>query len=485
MDTKILSELDILQLYLPLKAGDAYPLTLFLRDLPKGAAALEVFAHRNSQALKKLVCLLLEDGEHHEYALVLLERLPAEMLVDAEDQTPLFVHLAAALEDEKLRQVYCRLCEDLDPYDYGWETILCPMQAAYTHKKYGLLQDVFANALLQEQGFEVSEWDDLHPVCYAAQEKELPLAQAYVGAMHQAGLGLFRERAKSLPRDWFTRHSTQTVDEEYAQTVLDFVAASGNCQVMELLLDAGADPNARNRMGYTLLDQAIAPRMQQLLTQWGGRAATEQELALYAAIRAAGTESMIIPWSPKQPEAYPKALLEKVLSFQPPLFRFVNCYGHGDPRDRDHMDLLQALANGEHIKELSYLFKAVKDQLDEQDNYRLLSHILGEGPFGEYMAYELAERKSILAMLRGLYRAGLRTRYEKDGQTIAQNTMGQLVDQYRRDLPMEEALLAAYCKVLCRFTGESSYEVFLNAWLRSEKYRYNDNIPMPNLDLFR
>lgn len=485
MDTKILSELDILQLYLPLKTGDAYPLTCFLRDLPKGAAKLEVFAWRNSQALKKLVCLLLEDGECHEYALVLLERLPAEMLVDADEETPLFVHLAAALEDAQLQQVYQGLCEALDPYDYPHETILCPMQAAYTNKKYGLLQDVFANALLQDQGFTVTEWDELHPVCYAAREKEPALAKAYVDAMVQTGLGLFRERARELPRDWFLHQSTCVVDEEHAQTVLDFVAASGNCQVMELLLEAGADPNARGRMGYTLLDQAIAPKMRQLLTQWGGKAATEQELALYAAIRAAGTESMLIPWAPKPPEDYPKELLEKVLSFQPPLYRLVSCYGHKDPRDRDEMDLLHALAGGGHSKEISYLYKAVKAQLDERENYRLLSHILGEGPFGEYMAYELAEDPRILPMLRGLYRAGLRTRYERDGQTIAQNTMDCLVDQYRRDLSMEETLLAAYCKVLCRFTGESSYEVFLNAWLKSEKYHRNDKVPLPDLELFR
>ena len=95
----------------------------------------------------------------------------------------------------------------------------------------------------------------------------------------------------------------------------------------------------------------------------------------------------------------------------------------------------------------------MKDQLDEAYNFRLLKHLLGEGPFGAFFLFD-RDYQRLLDTLQWLEQKGLRTLHKERGQTIAQLAIREFLSQSCHDSTLNAGLLYQFCRVLCRFTGE-------------------------------
>jgi hypothetical protein len=279
------------------------------------------------------------------------------------------------------------------------------------------------------------------------------LADTFLQAMENIGYVTFGGNSLLVPPGWRLKPNDD-LDPDYNTTILEEIAMSSSVSVMALVLDHGAQVNARNYHGKTLLDVATHPQMIALLESRGGVPSTRQERLLFTTHHALQRKQPVeLPWSNCTDDTYLESCIRMVLQYDTPLVRMDVRFSNRETHDHCVIDLLLTLADMEDSWHLSQIYGAVKDQLDEAYNFRLLKHVMGEGPFGGFFLFDRDYRR-LLETLQQLEQQGLRTRHLEGGQTIAQLAIREFLSQSCHDSTLHAQLLYQFCRVLCRFTGE-------------------------------
>lgn len=474
MTHRILTEVEALEIYLGLNTGDDKPLKRFFWRMPDMCAWYGQSDEEKGEVIK-LLHELLRRPEYHDYAEKMIDRLPEELLVAGwgDQEQPLLANLIFYGHESWALRVYERALRELDLETYSYEMVDSCLPMAYKTGKYALLRMIYSAAFSINIPYDNPLFDGWHPICYAAKKDDTKLAKAYLDARELEDGIYFMGSSLLIPPGWRTNQTVDPLPLDYNTGILEEVALSKSTRVMELLLNMGADPNARNSRGETLYDVAQDPDMRELLQQWGGVPSTEQERLLFLTSRSLRRSVVVAedPFLSYSKENFDSSLLWQVLRHKKPLFRFMARFGTHEPDDRYSIDLLHDLVDAGKTFDLCMLYGAVKDQLDEKYNHELLRVVFGEGPFGGFFFFFERKPEFVLDMVRGLEREGLRTSHIADGETIAYKAMYELMRFYAENGEIDIPMMAEFCRVLCRITGDDPVEVFSHAWMQLDHNR--------------
>lgn len=459
----ILNDTQALGIYLGLYAGDLAPLEDFVSRLQD-----PVYCEGESQAeLMKLLHELLGRKECHGHLKRLLQRLDPETLLEDREHEEHFLERFIAISDESWALEFYRVlcaCVDLEEEACLLVDMLIP--PAYRSGKYELLKVIYTIALQEDISYDNALMDGWHPLCFAARIGDTLLADTFLRAMEQADYVCFGGNSLLVPPGW--RLKTEELDPDYNTTILEEIAMSGSVGVMALVLDHGAQVNARNYDGKTLLDVAKHPDMIALLKKRGGVPSTRQERLLFSAHHALHrVQPVELPWSNCSDDTYLDSCIRMVLQYEKPLVRMDVRFGDRENNDHCVIDLLLSLAEKEQPWLLGQVYGAVKDQLDEAYNFRLVKATLGEGPFGGFYLFD-RDYQLLLDMLKALSKEGLHTLHKERGKTVAQLAIREFLSQSCHDTTLNAGLLYQFCRVLCRFTGEQPLSLVEKACFQLE-----------------
>ena len=446
----ILKDTEVLGLYLGLYAGDLAPLESFVSRLHEGC-----YCDGDSQVeLMKLLHELLSRKECHELLKRLLRRLdPETLLEDREHKEHFLERFIAAADETWALEFYRELCAWVDFEEDSFQVVEMLIPPAYRSGKYELLRVIYTTALQEDVTYDNALMNGWHPLCFAARIGDTLLADTFLQAMEKAGYVTFGGNSLLVPPGWRLRLDDE-LDPDYNTTILEEIAMSSSVSVMALVLDRGAEVNARTYGGRTLLDVAKHPDMIALLKSRGGVPSTRQERLLFTTHHALQRKQPVeLPWSNCSDDAYLESCIRMILQYDKPLVRMDVRFGNREDSDHCPIDLLLTLADMEDPWYLTRIYEAVKDQLDEAYNFRLLKHLLGEGPFGAFFLFD-RDYQRLLDTLQWLEQKGLRTLHKERGQTIAQLAIREFLSQSCHDSTLNAGLLYQFCRVLCRFTGE-------------------------------
>lgn len=326
-------------------------------------------------------------AEHYSeiWDMLLKNRSVSKALIHAaateEELIAFLEHYGPKQADEVLDDDFLSVCQDLLPLAYH-EKHWCKLIGWI----YGTGLNILYDSLCMNR----------HPLVFAAQQHDLPLAEAYISGQKHF--------------DYLTFDGERQCEDGAFRTVLEEIVLADDVHIMALCLQNGACANAFCFQGDKLTDLARSCRMRRLLGKFGGKRATRKERNL---VRAANEirqkclqESTVKALFRTNPL---RKLFASGRSAEEIQLKLSWRNGTTKNSQEQNIDLFLAAATACYADLLAALYPYAEKTLDDQQRKHILKAILGQHqtlPFGNQV---LEERPiDVVHTLNALCHAGFR-----------------------------------------------------------------------------
>ena len=260
------------------KSADS--LVEMLTEFPEHAKEIAMAPASATSVIRQIMNELLEVKEWLPYFQEMLDCLgPRILLHEANNETPhLLSRVVELCEEEYVLGIYNQLSQLECTEQDACSAYMLPFKKAFITKKFKVIEHLYSKGA--KYGIQVDQavCGSTHPLSFAIYwfitdiDSSLKFTKAYLNAMsNQEGKGIHRNSNRYDP------------DCVFCETVLESVVKSGRYDIMELVIEQGANVNALSREGLSLLDISEG-EMQKYLEDKGAKPGDRKDHLLHMSI---------------------------------------------------------------------------------------------------------------------------------------------------------------------------------------------------------
>lgn len=260
------------------KSADS--LVEMLTEFPEHAKEIAMAPASATSVIRQIMNELLETEEWFPYFQKMLDCLgPRILLHEATDEAPhLITRLVESCAEEYVLEIYNQI-ETLENINQeACSAYMLPFKKAYLTKKFKVIEHLYSKGFEYDVQVDQAVCGAEHPLSFATYffvtdtESSVKFAKAYLNAArNRDDCGIRRNSRNGDP------------DCVFCETVLESIVKSGRCDIMELVLEQGANVNALSREGLSLLDISDG-EMQTLLKNNGAHNGDRKDYLLHMSI---------------------------------------------------------------------------------------------------------------------------------------------------------------------------------------------------------
>ena len=250
-----------------------------LSELPDDAPLIVQAPASKTSTIRQIMELLLECEEWLPYFQRMLDFLSHRILLhEATDEAPhLLTSVVEHCNEAYVLEVYEKIAELENIKQEACSAYQVPFRKAYDANKFKLIEHMYTKGFEHNIPVDRAVCRGHHPLIYATYfaleiESSVKFAQAYLCAARN-------QDNRGIPR------SCEAYDPScvYSDTVLANIAQSGRCDIMRLVIQQGANVNALDREGRSLLEISEG-EMEKLLSENGAKKGERKDYLLNMAI---------------------------------------------------------------------------------------------------------------------------------------------------------------------------------------------------------
>ena len=430
-----------------------------LKEFPEYANEISLAPANKTSTIRQIVDHLLENKDWFPYFQKMLDCLgPRILLHEATDEAPhLLSRVVELCDEEYVLIVYNQLSQFEGIEQEACSAYMLPFKKAYLTKKFKVIEHLYSKGFEYDIQVDQAVCGAEHPLTFATYffardtESSVKFAKAYLHA------------ARNRDDNGIRRNSrTGDPDCVFCETVLESIVKSGRCDIMELVIEQGANVNALSREGHSLLDISEG-EMQKLLKDKGAKPGDRKDYLLHMSI---------LGIKHQDPERLNH--IAELIQTDPHHIRSINT-----ETDVVHnywtIDLLSEAIAFSDIEALRLLLPATKKQLHSNQLMDGMKRAL------RYCTYDIfgVNCGRIADMLRVLDENKVRFGYEPRQQTFlfTLQTMQDLLYYNRHAYLNEDETMADICYLLCKLFNQNPAKIFNKALMNICRPDWGETTP--------
>lgn len=404
--------------------------------------------------------LLEEEGMLHYFQQILDSTGPQILLHEASDETPHLLSRVVALRDEEyVLSIYDQLSSLQDIEQNAQSAYVLPFKNAFLTRKYKVIEYLYAKGTEYSMQVDEAVCGSTHPLCLATYffpedvEGSLKFVKAYLNATRN-------QDDRGIPR------SCHSGDPEcvFFETVLERIVKSGRCDIMELVIDQGANVNALSREGRALLDIAEGD-MQKLLENKGAKPGDPKDYLLHMSIMGV-----------KHQDPDRSGYISKLMKNDPHYIRSINTetdivHSHWS------VNLLSEVTAFCDIEAMQILLPAAISKLNSHQTIVALKRAI------EYCIKDIyVDCGKIAALLRLLDKNGIRFLYEgAQGKVFVLQAVEDLLFYNRYANLNEDETVTDISYLLCKLFSLHPVKIYHKALVNISRPDWGETVPSMEL----